>query len=352
MRPLSCRWRRKASDVVTSKKLDDISKTLERALDELADSLDSGKSETLRTYLAAIGRFPQYSFGNALLIHQQRPDATHVAGFSRWKELGRSIRKGEKGIAIRAPLLYADKENPKQEKVVRGFKVAHVFDVSQTHGEPLPELDNVRGDPGRHLESLRAFAGNRGIELEYSIAISPAQGRSSGGKITLLPDLHRADEFSVLSHELAHELLHHRDGKRPLKTVRETEAEAVAFAVCSAVGLEARSACSDYIQLYQGDRGTLEQSLARIQGAASEILSAILPNALEPAREPLLETLRGEERNGVNVVLQRGEDGTLRLTAAFPQRDEGLEAAVSSVLEALVDDVCVNSRTPEPRLEL
>ena len=83
--------------------------------------------------------------------------------------------------------------------------------------------------------------------------------------------------FAVLVHEAAHELLHQgaRRGSTT-KTVRETEAEAVAFVVSSAVGLDVNTACSDYIALYHGDKATLIESLGRIQQTASEILSAIM----------------------------------------------------------------------------
>ena len=99
---------------------------------------------------------------------------------------------------------------------------------------------------------------------------------SEGGKITLLPDLAPAEHLSVLVHEVAHELLHRGD-RRPstTHTVRETEAEAVAFVVCNAVGLDTNSASSDYIQLHSGDKATLAESLTFIQKTAAEILTAI-----------------------------------------------------------------------------
>src|SRR5687768_7362818 len=101
---------------------------------------------------------------------------------------------------------------------------------------------------------------------------------STGGKITLLPNLDAAETFSVLVHEVAHELLHRgeRRGQRS-HTVRETEAEAVAFVVSSAAGLDVNTALSDYIQLHSGDKATLAESLSFVQRAAAEILNAIMP---------------------------------------------------------------------------
>jgi len=97
------------------------------------------------------------------------------------------------------------------------------------------------------------FVDTRGIALSYSDEIAPAKGLSHGGKITLLCGMQRAEEFSTLAHEIAHELLHRDEHRtRTTKQIRETEAEAVAFVVCQALGLETGTASADYIQLWQG----------------------------------------------------------------------------------------------------
>jgi hypothetical protein len=99
---------------------------------------------------------------------------------------------------------------------------------------------------------------------------------SCGGRITLLPGQAPAEEFSTLAHELAHELLHRGDRRSSTsKRVRETEAEATAFVVCQAVGLESGSAASDYIQLWNGDVQVLTESLGYIRQAASQIITAL-----------------------------------------------------------------------------
>ena len=252
----------------------------EDALKRLMDALERGHSDTLKQYLATLSRFHRYSWGNCLLIHSQRPGATHVAGFHRWLKLRRFVRKGEKGIVILAPMVGRNKSagelSEDAETRVFGFRAAHVFDVSQTDGEPLPEFATVKGDPCDFADRLKAFVRGKGITLDFSDQIAPAKGMSSGGTIMLLPSLNAAEMFGVLVHETAHELLHQGD-RRPLttKTVRETEAEAVAFIVSTAIGLDVNSACSDYIALYRGDKMTLIDSLTHIQQAASEILTAI-----------------------------------------------------------------------------
>ena len=106
----------------------------------------------------------------------------------------------------------------------------------------------MQGDVSGYRERLYRFVETQGIELSYSEKIGPAKGLSHGGKITLLLGMQPAEEFSTLVHELGHELLHRGD-RRTLTTkqVRETEAEAVAFVVCQAIGLQTGTASKDYV---------------------------------------------------------------------------------------------------------
>lgn len=256
---------------------DEAKKLSEKAYSELADALAAGKSEALTQFLDAVAHFHSYSFGNMLLILRQRPEATRVAGFGTWKKLGRFVKRGEKGIAIIAPMVYRKDDSLAQadDRVIRGFKVAHVFDVSQTEGDALPRIGTIDGDPGSYTEALKRLVAARSIKLEYVPSMGSALGCSAGGTITLVTGLEPAKEFSVLVHEFAHEILHHARNRPDSIKVRETEAEAVAFVVCRSVGLDTGSAAADYIQLYDGSKDTLAQSLDRIQKTASEILSGL-----------------------------------------------------------------------------
>jgi antirestriction protein ArdC len=180
------------------------------ALDELASALREGQSDTLVSYLEMLSRFHHYSFQNCMLIALQSPGARFVAGFRRWKQLGRQVKKGERGIGILAPLVYRNDndgeepgDNNQDRRVLRGFKVVHVFDVSQTEGEELPELARITGDPGEKTARLEALIRSHGIELEYA-PIPRGRGMSEGGKITLVPDLEPAERFAILAHEVAH----------------------------------------------------------------------------------------------------------------------------------------------------
>ena len=253
----------------------------------LIEQLDAGYSEALTNYLTAMSRFHQYSFGNVLEIARQMPTATRVAGFWTWKNLGRSVNAGTKGIRILAPIvgvrrkkdIEAEKDITKQnERMLLGFRNAYVFDISQTNGVELPEMERVAGDPGENIERLTAFLNSKGIAVSYSEKIAPALGMSYGGRIALLPGQSRAETFSTLVHEAGHELLHKAERRTATtKTARETEAEAVAFVVGKAVGLVNGSASADYIQLYKGNASLLAESLEVIQQTASVILAALEP---------------------------------------------------------------------------
>jgi hypothetical protein len=269
-------------------KRDEATKLAETALGQLALALEQGHSQALTLYLQTLARFHRYSFGNVMLIACQCPDATHVAGFHTWKKLGRTVKKGEKGIAILAPLvrrraLDALDHKPEDEQLgrdqawtVRGFKVVHVFDVSQTEGKPLPAFAPAEGDPRQYLDQIRDAVRRHGIALDYAPIPGGALGTSQGGRITVRPDLSPAEEFSVLVHEFAHELLHKGERRgETTKTVRETEAEAVAFVVSQVAGLDTKTRSSDYIQLYRGSKETLAESLEHVQRTAATILTAL-----------------------------------------------------------------------------
>jgi hypothetical protein len=221
------------------------------------------------------------------------PTATRVAGFWTWKNLGRSVNAGAKGIRILAPIVgvkrkpeaEAEKDITKQNtRALLGFRNAYVFDISQTNGINLPALHEVSGDPGENIDRLAAFLKCQGIGLSYNDRIAPALGISYGGRIVLLPGQTKAEEFSALVHETAHEMLHKAERRTATtKTVRETEAEAVAFVVGKAVGLVNGSASADYINLYHGNASLLAESLEVIQQTSAVILAALEPTIVADA---------------------------------------------------------------------
>jgi hypothetical protein len=274
---------------------------IKQAVDFLIQQVEAGKSETLTAYLTAMARFHNYSFGNIVAIARQRPTATRVAGFGTWKEMGRFVKRGERGIQILAPMIghrRRDTEaaqntdadgNAKPRPVLIGFRAVYVFDLEQTEGSDLPEFEhNISGEVGDQRDRLIDFLAQQNIAIEFNERIAPALGVSYGGKIALLPGQSKPEEFVTLVHETAHELLHKAERRTfTTATVRETEAEAVAFIVGQAIGLEIGNASSDYIQMYNGNATLLAESLEVIQRTSAVILAAIrIDEIAEPATEP------------------------------------------------------------------
>ena len=167
------------------------------------------------------------------------------------------MKAGQKGIRILAPIVGirrkkdadANKDITKQnERVLLGFRNAYVFDISQTDGVDLCSLPQVTGDPGENIERLTAFLNSKGIAVNYSEKIATALGMSYGGRIAILPGQSKAENFATLVHEAGHELLRHSERRTATtKTVRETEAEAVAFVVGKAIGLVNEDASASYV---------------------------------------------------------------------------------------------------------
>lgn len=273
-------------------KREEVKELVERGMRELNEALTAGKSDRLQQYLEVMARFPRYSFNNCMLIAIQFPSATLIQGFHAWRKVGRTVKKGEKGISIIAPMVGKKKDDEPQsnddgEKTVFGFKVVHVFDVSQTEGDELPEFAQVSGDPGENIPAIESLIRSWGIELVYEEIPCGADGLSKKGAIVVDPDLEPAKRLLTLVHEASHERLHAdaERRKQTTKTVRETEAEAVAHIVCRALGLDTLEHCTDYIQLYDGNAEVFAKSMDYIQKTAAEILEGIKSHASKLAAE-------------------------------------------------------------------
>ena len=151
---------------------------IKQAVDFLIQQVEAGKSETLTAYLSAMARFHNYSFGNIVAIARQRPTATRVAGFGTWKEMGRFVKRGEKGIQILAPMIGFRRKNTeaaqntdadgstKPQPTLIGFRAVYVFDVEQTEGADLPEFEhNISGEIGDQRDRLIDFLAQQNIAL-------------------------------------------------------------------------------------------------------------------------------------------------------------------------------------------
>ena len=185
----------------------------------LIEQLEAGHSDALTAYLDAMSRFHNYSFGNILEIARQRPTATRVAGLYAWNQLGRKVKKGEKGIRILAPIVgikrkkdeEANKDVTKQNtRVLVGFRNAYMCSMwSQTEGAELPTLREMTGTVGENRDRLVSFIASPGHRAGFY-----REDRSRFGHELRREDCHSPRTvrgrgvFSTLVHELAHEMLH------------------------------------------------------------------------------------------------------------------------------------------------
>lgn len=236
-------------------------------------------TETFKAALRFRQKLHAYSFRNAWLIYSQRPDATTVAGYRRWLELGRQVRKGEKSIAIFAPLTRKDDAGATE---VYGFRTASVFDVSQTEGDPIPEPpqpERLTGSGNSVLEALtglEAYALSKGFPVVVASLPGAALGMFSlkSGQITLREGLEPLQRLKTFIHELAHALLH-RDPVKRDRHVCELEAEACAYIVCDALGLDTARYSFPYLAHWADDPGELLPAAER-GSRASQILLGVL----------------------------------------------------------------------------
>ena len=270
-------------------KKEDAVELADKCLRELAASLEQGQTEVLENYLGALARFHHYSFGNMMLIMAQFPEAKKVAGFHTWRKLGRSIKKGESGIAILAPMIGRKEDESEsnnrtdvsesKSKSVFGFRAVHVFDISQTKGDELPKLSEIKGSAEHNLWFLESVFSTLNIKLETRPMPDGTRGASLGGHVIVKEGLDKSMRFRVLAHELSHELFGHKDMIRndgiEKHSMIETEAEAVAFVVCKAYGVDTQALSSEYIRLHRGDHKLLLASLDRIQQTATRIIGLI-----------------------------------------------------------------------------
>jgi hypothetical protein len=243
-----------------------------KRLAQLTD--EAARSEAFKAYLQTCAKFHRYSPGNQMLISMFNPNATQVAGYKRWSSLKRYVKRGEHGIPILAPCVV--KINPDQEdspKTIPYFKIVYVFDVSQTEGEPLPEIE--WRSPARLAQldaALTAYAESLGIKVEIEDTGS-AQGYAEKGRIALNPTA----GTKTLIHELTHHLLHIGAEEAPLdRETREIEAEAAAYVVASHFNIP-DLASPNYLALYDADEKIISARADRIRLAASQIINAVSP---------------------------------------------------------------------------
>jgi len=287
-------------------------------IEQLANETDAARqSELFRNYLKASAAFWDYSWHNQMLIWRQKPDASFVGGFNTWLKCGRFVRKGEKGIAILAPMFFKDKtrmpDGSDGETKRIWFKVVYVFDISQTDGTPLPELPTRSvGDRGQDmLERLLRFAVGRGITVRFveKCKINGAAGTSKGTEIEIrTTETDITTQAATLAHEIAHSLLHWtadghrittREGREIGKQQRELEAEATAYTVCSYFGIQSPS--DFYLATYSVTPSMLLEAVETIAKTVRTILDGCPQADPEPACIPMPGLLTIEDTEVCHV---------------------------------------------------
>ena len=262
---------------------------IRRTLEQLANETDAARqSQLFRDYLRTSAAFWDYSWHNQMLIWRQKPDASFVGGFHTWLKCGRNVRKGEKGIAILAPIFFKDKrqttDRSEEETKRLWFKVVYVFDISQTDGTPLPELPSRSvGERGEDvLSRLHRFAESRGITVRFveKCSLNGAAGTTKGTEIEIrTSETDVTTQAATLAHEIAHSLLHFtpdgkrittRDGKEIDKQQRELEAEATAYVVGSYFGIQSPS--DFYLAAYKVTPAMLLEAVETIAATVKTIL--------------------------------------------------------------------------------
>jgi antirestriction protein ArdC len=268
----------KSDGPARSDKAKELRKRIDDSLDTLAKAVgDVRASEAFKAYLAVQARFHRYSWHNSMLIAMQRPDATRVAGYRAWQSLGRQVCKGERGIMIFAPCPWKRETDDGETEQGIYFRAVHVFDVGQTDGKDLPDVDVPTVDTASDdlLAKLQHVADQRGIAVNFAKLSGGLFGVSKGGTIDVDNGHATGQQAKTLAHELAHEALHKTDRTGLTRSVAELEAESVAYVVCTHFGLDVEVRASRYIALWDGDSKALRASLERIASTARNIIDDV-----------------------------------------------------------------------------
>ena len=318
--------------------------TNKERLKDITDSIETGikelfESDRYRQYLATMSRFHRYSVNNTVLIYMQRPDATHVAGFNKWRDqFGRNVLKGEKGIRIiaptpykkkveeiktdpetNAPVLDADGKAIIEEKEIRipMFKVVSVFDVSQTAGKPLPQLAaDLSGNVQQYEVFMEALRRASPVPMEIKPVARDTDGFFSikAQSITIRAGMSEVQTVCAAVHEIAHAKLHDYehmteladDGETILvpgeksRNTEEVEAESISYAVCQYYGIETGENSFGYIATWSKGKELkeLRASLETINKTASELITDIDRHFAEICKE------RGIDRENLAAAEQ------------------------------------------------
>ena len=356
-------------------------RTEKQKVQEITDKLEEGlkelfESEKYKTYLSTMSKFHNYSFNNTLLIAMQKPEATLVAGYKAWqKNFERHVNKGEKAIRILAPAPYKIKEErdklnpvtgemmfdengmPQREQVevtIPAFRAVSVFDVSQTDGKPIPELEaqELLSTVEGYEDFVQALMNVAPVPIGFEDIPGDSKGyfHTEEKRIAVQENMSESQTLKTMVHEVAHSMLHNKEINRddlmeaPAKdrNTKEVEAESVAYTVCQHFGIDTSDYSFGYIAGWSSgkDMKELKSSLDTIRKTASELITGIegalrelqLNREMEQSKECIL-LIQNEDLTEFSLVNVRGMD-TQELLAALSNMSEDDKLSIQAYLES------------------
>ena len=356
------------------KKIDWIESRDKRAdeLHQITDKLEKGvkdvfQSDKYKQFLNVMAKFPRYSVNNTMLIMMQRPDAQLCQSFTGWKQMGRYVKKGEKGISILAPAPYKiereqtrldDKGRPifdadgepvkeKVEVTIRAFKVVKTFDLAQTDGKELPTIgpNELVGSIDGYPKLLQALQEISPVPVSFELIDGGAKGyyNLENKSIVIQDGMSEVQTIKTLLHEMAHQKLHDKDTVPEAKDItrngKEVEAESIAYVVCQHYGINTSDYSFSYVAGWSEGKETpeLKASLDKIRQTASEFIYQIdqRMEVLMADKEQVQETAKPENpfvQELADKITERAKE-----LGFIPVTPEPQEKAANPELQGVVD---------------
>ena len=356
----------------------------------IRDIFESGDMEKYRNYLRTMSRFHNYSLNNQALIHLQRPDATLVAGYNRWRDkFSRHVLRGEKGITIiaptpykkkieqekldpdtRLPILDADGKIVTEEKEIEipMFRPVKVFDYAQTDGKPLPErvaspVANLTGSVENYEAFMEALRRSSPVPVEVKPLSADVDGYFSpkSQSITLREGMSEVQTVSAAVHEIAHAKLHNyglqqaAERKAKSRNTEEVEAESISFMVCAYFGIETGANSFGYVATWSKNAELPEfrASLDTISKTANGIITDVEKHFAEVCKERGIELPKDTEYELVTIPPSRADALAFAAEyAAFLRRDLNVPDSADKPTAEAVADRLLAGEDAELRKEL
>ena len=346
-----------ADNQTEKQKVQELTDKLERGLTELFNS------ESYKNYLSTMSKFHNYSFNNTLLIAMQKPEASLVAGYKAWqKNFDRHVNKGEKAIRILAPAPYKIKEerdkidpvtqeimldrdgNPQKEEVeitIPAFRAVSVFDVSQTDGKPIPELEakELLSDVEGYQDMIHAVEAVSPVPIEMEEIAGESKGYfdREARRIAVQENMSESQTLKTMIHEVAHSMLHNKEVEqdeqaRKDRNTKEVEAESIAYTVCQHFGVDTSEYSFGYIAGWSSGRDTkeLKSSMDTIRRTASELITGIEEQLEEIRRDREVS----QEQTKESILLIQNDDlSEFSLLDVYGMDRQELMQALSAMAE-------------------